>query len=79
MKNPQLPTTPLRLAVIDAPPRILRFPVARNDSRREPPRGRGPQHAATAPQSAALSQMRTRLYRMIVENERGRTHGNRAS
>ena len=79
MKNPQLPATPLRLAVIEAPPRILRFPAALKDSRREPPRGRDQKHAATSPPNAALSQMRTRLYRMIVENERGRTHGNRAS
>jgi hypothetical protein len=79
MKRHQFPTTPLRLAVIDAPAAVIPFPTVVHVPKRETPRGRNVKTKTGKSPDAALGQLRTRLYRMIVENERGRTHGNRAS
>jgi hypothetical protein len=79
MKNSQRPTTPLRLAVINAPPAVIPFPTIARGPKRQAPRGRNVNSPTAKAPDATLGQLRTRLYRMIVENERGRTHGNRAS
>ena len=67
---------PLRPA--DPAPMIVRFPRQARSLSHERAR-HGVDALALGGRDAALGQVRNRLLRMIVENERNRTNGNRAS
>jgi hypothetical protein len=63
----------LPMPTLEVEPKIVPFPGRRNSRRRAAAK------PEREPRDSVLSEVRDRLFRMIVANEWDRSHGNRAS